>query len=108
MGEKRSFRRRQAELAVSAAILALGIGTGPVSAASVVIHDFGGANDGIMPFSGLVADSSGALYGTTQHGGNTGGSGFGTVFKLTPPQVQGGAWTETILYNFQNGSDGAS
>jgi uncharacterized repeat protein (TIGR03803 family) len=35
--------------------------------------------DGEFPFSGLIEDSSGNLYGTTQGGGLTGG---GTVFKL--------------------------
>ncbi len=52
-------------------------------------------------------DGSGALYGTTEFGGN--GScfrGCGTVFKLTP---SGGAYVESILYTFQGPSakDGA-
>jgi uncharacterized repeat protein (TIGR03803 family) len=48
--------------------------------------------------AGLIADSSGNLYGTTGFGG---ASGKGTVFKLTP----GG--TETVLSSFTGGSDGA-
>jgi hypothetical protein len=31
----------------------------------------------------------------------------GTVFKLTPPATTGGTWTESVLYNFTGGSDGA-
>ena len=46
---------------------------------------------------GLVADSSGNLYGTSVFGG-TGNAG--TVFELSPPAAPGGAWTESVLYNF--------
>ena len=51
----------------------------------------------------------GALYGTTNFGGNTSCPPFGcgTVFKLTPPSTAGGAWTETVLYRFAGGNDGA-
>jgi uncharacterized repeat protein (TIGR03803 family) len=54
----------------------------------------------------LVADSSGALYGTTMKGGT---ASMGTVFKLNPPSVTGAPWTENVLYSFQGGEiDGAS
>jgi uncharacterized protein YceK len=42
-------------------------------------------------------------------GGNlncAGGIGCGVVFELTPPQ-SGQTWTETVLYTFQGGNDGA-
>lgn len=52
----------------------------------------------------MLADTSGALYGTTSKGGTY---GYGTVFKLTPPKAGGSGWTETILYSF-NGTDGAN
>jgi len=58
--------------------------------------------DGQFPHSGLVGDSAGNLYGTTQAGGLY---GYGTVFKLVPPTAQHPAWTETILHSF-NGDDG--
>lgn len=54
-----------------------------------VLHSFmGGDSDGLVP-SGLTADASGNLYGTTQGGGNSGCGfdgifGCGTVFKLGP------------------------
>jgi uncharacterized repeat protein (TIGR03803 family) len=51
-----------------------------------------------------VFDAKGDLFGTTDGGGNqpcpVSGSGCGTVFELSPPSSQGGAWTETVLYNF--------
>ena len=49
----------------------------------------------------------GVLLGTTQTGGGTGcdGMGCGTVFALTP---SGSKYTETILYAFQSGNDGAT
>jgi hypothetical protein len=75
-----------------------------------VLYSFTGVgNDGFGPAAGLILDSSGALYGTTQFGGNSGcqGNGCGVVFKLTPPASPGGAWSESVLYNFTGGSDGA-
>jgi hypothetical protein len=66
-----------------------------------VLHNFAGEpNDGCDPQSGLVFDSSGNLYGTTF----ACGSGFNTgiVYELSPPQQPGGAWTETVLFNFPN------
>jgi len=52
----------------------------------------------------MVADHTGALYGTTSRGG---AFNQGTVFQLTPPAVSGGEWTETVLYSFAGGSDGS-
>ena len=45
-----------------------------------VLHFFTGGGDGALPQGGLIADSSGNLYGTTNGGG---ASGLGTVFKLS-------------------------
>lgn len=77
-----------------------------------VIYSFSpGSGDGAYPESALIYDSAGALYGTTYQGG-TGtctafGLGCGTVFKLVPPSAQGEPWSESFLYSFQGGSDGA-
>lgn len=77
-----------------------------------VIHKFTGSPDGRTPSGALVADKDGNLYGTAEFGGIPGGGGenigFGVVFELSPPAVQGGDWTETILYKFTDGSDGAN
>jgi uncharacterized repeat protein (TIGR03803 family) len=77
--------------------------TGKTTWTESVLHRFQGGSDGFFPVAGLIADSEGTLYGTTQFGG---GSNNGTVFKLTPARNQT-AWTETVLYSFQSGSDGS-
>ncbi len=72
-----------------------------------VLHSFGNGTDGSGPGGGsLIFDATGNLYGTTTAGGTftCPRDGCGTVFELTP--TVGGAWTETVLYNFQRGSDG--
>jgi uncharacterized repeat protein (TIGR03803 family) len=53
--------------------------------------------DGAVPQANLIMDEHGALFGTTANGGS---SNQGTAFKLTPPAVTGGPWTETVLYSF--------
>lgn len=70
-----------------------------------IIHAFPAATgDGQGPNYDIVFDANGNLYGTTYAGGS---SHFGTVFKLSPPAVTGGAWTETILHSFTgSGADG--
>jgi hypothetical protein len=74
-----------------------------------VLYRFQGGNDGKYPYANLVADAAGNLYGTTNNGGGTScTNGCGTVFELSPPAEPGGAWTETVLYRFQGGSDGAN
>ncbi len=69
-----------------------------------VLHAFTGGSDGGFPVAGLISDSAENLYGTASAGGNSGcgGSGCGTVFKLTSNG------TQTVLYTFTGGSDGAS
>jgi len=76
-----------------------------VPANDTVLHVFqGGSADGILPAGGVVFDSAGNLYGATIYGGSGGsdciGGSCGTVYELTPPAQPGGAWVETILYNF--------
>jgi hypothetical protein len=65
-----------------------------------VIHNFGGANDGFNPESGLTLDSAGNLYGTTEAGYSSTGRSNGAVYELSPKT--GGGWTETVLYSFSN------
>jgi uncharacterized repeat protein (TIGR03803 family) len=62
-----------------------------------VMYAFTGGTDGAYPYSGLLRDSAGNLYGTT-YGGGTGGSG--TVYKVNSMGV------ETVLHNFTS-TDGA-
>jgi uncharacterized repeat protein (TIGR03803 family) len=69
-----------------------------------IIWNFGGGADGSKPLAGLIMGAHGDLYGTTSSGGLYGG---GTVFQLSLPLTSGGNWTESILWNFGNGADGA-
>jgi len=66
-----------------------------------VLHSFGAAGDGDSPSGALVMDSKGNLYGVTGFGG---GSGYGTVYELSP--TGNGQWTETVLYSFTGPPDG--
>ena len=58
--------------------------------------------DGDEPFSSLIFDASGNLYGTTF----AGGIGFGVVFELSPNGT--GGYVESVIHNFAGGTDGAS
>ena len=64
-----------------------------------------GATQGEWPVAGVVSES-GSLFGTTVFAGDF-YCGCGTVYELTPPATQGGAWTETTIHTF-TGSDGAN
>jgi len=73
--------------------------------AETVLYFFkGGPGDGQNPLGHLTFDTSGALYGTTELGGS---SKLGTVFQLAPPVPPATNWTETVLYSFAGGNDGA-
>ncbi len=77
-------------------------------AKETVLYNFQCGTDGCGPSGALVRDQSGNLYGTTGSGGNLAcgnGSGCGTVFELTSDNT--GNWTETVLYSFAGGTDGA-
>ena len=73
-----------------------------------ILYTFTEGSDGGHPLSNLVFHDNGILYGTTQNGGMVQGgfSGYGVVFKLTPPKKQGGSWTESVVYTFTGGADG--
>jgi uncharacterized repeat protein (TIGR03803 family) len=68
-----------------------------------VLYSFTGGADGRAPLAGVIRDTSGNLYGTTNSGGNLNclSGGCGTVFKLSS------AGKETVLYSFSDGPDGA-
>jgi uncharacterized repeat protein (TIGR03803 family) len=69
------------------------------------IWSFSGATDGWRPNAALLADKTGALYGTTFKDGP---NGVGTVFKLTPPAKGQTAWTEQVLWAFTGAGDGGN
>ncbi len=65
-----------------------------------VIYNFANGSDGGYPFSTLVFDGAGNIYGTALNGGN---AGNGVVFELSP---NGTGWTETTLHSFDSATDG--
>ena len=67
------------------------------------LYAFKGTPDAASPYGGLVADSSGDLFGTTYYGG---ANNMGSVFELTPDRK--GGYHERVLYSFAGGSDGSS
>src|SRR5450432_432099 len=84
-----------------------------------VLHSFDGT-DGSHLQTAVAIDASGNLYGTAICGGSSaetvnifelapdcrGTPGVGTVWELSPQSD--GSWTETTLYNFAGGTDGAN
>jgi uncharacterized repeat protein (TIGR03803 family) len=68
-----------------------------------VLYSFAGGNtDGAYPYSALIFDRTGNLYGTTESGGP---NEAGSVFELSQ---SGGKWTEKVLYFFTGNTDGGT
>ena len=67
------------------------------------IYSFRGQPDGVFPYGALLFDHLGNIYGTTYYGGE---NGIGSVYQLSPRAI--GEWNESVLYSFQEGSDGNS
>ncbi len=67
-----------------------------------VLYSFTGGSDGANPAGGLMMDSVGNLYGTTNNGGS---GGMGTVFKLA--LNSSGDYAESTIYSFTGGTDGS-
>jgi uncharacterized repeat protein (TIGR03803 family) len=95
--------RMQMPRLLSGVITAIVIGSTQAADAHVretVLHSFSGP-DGAAALYGVIADAARNLYGTTVFGGN---DGVGVVFELAPEQ---GGYSETVLYTFSGGDDGA-
>lgn len=105
-----SWLRIARSLAVFLVILVFAFASSAIVSAQSerVLYNFqGGIHDGTNPSTALVADRAGNLFGTTTDGGSgTCTGGCGTIFQLKP--TAGGRWTETVLYSFQGGDDGAA
>lgn len=74
-----------------------------------VLHSFSNTGgDGENPYSRVIFDAAGNLYGALAYGGGgcpNYGLGCGLVFELSPQSD--GSWTETFVHSFSNnGTDG--
>jgi hypothetical protein len=93
--------------ALLSALVMFGGSTLAAAQTETVIHTFQNYHGGLNPSGGLVADGSGALYGTTALGGvRILGLSYGAVYKLTPPSTVGSAWQDNVLYSFTGSADG--
>jgi uncharacterized repeat protein (TIGR03803 family) len=73
-----------------------------------ILYNFTGGADGSTPVAGVVFDSQGNLYGTTQQGGISEGScsgGCGVIYELSPSAT---GWKQTVLHSFTGKADGAA
>jgi uncharacterized repeat protein (TIGR03803 family) len=82
--------------------LGLTFSTSASAGTETVLYTFTGTPDASAPYSALVRDQKGNLYGVTGAGG---ANRQGAVYEMSP--TNGGGWTETVLHSFDaNGSDG--
>jgi uncharacterized repeat protein (TIGR03803 family) len=95
-------------LSCSLSLVMLGIPQGAHARSSkTILYSFNGGSDGAKPEFNLIADKAGSLYGATTAGGGSAecffsdSIGCGAIFKLAPDG------TESVVYAFQGGSDGA-
>jgi len=68
-----------------------------------VLYRLGPVNDGIYPYSGLISDQHGNLYGSASGGIENCGGSCGVIFKLSS---HGTGWIYAPLYYFTGASDG--
>jgi uncharacterized repeat protein (TIGR03803 family) len=72
--------------------------SGSGSWTKTTLYSFQCGSDGSAPYGGVIFDSGGNLYGTTNFGG---ANMVGTVYELS--QAGGGNWTFHLLYSLQYG-----
>lgn len=82
---------------VMAGLLCIAAASGAWAQTYTVLYSFQCGTDGAHPYSGLIQDKFGDLFGTTYYGGTF---GKGTVFELTA------AGAESVLYDFTGNTDG--
>src|ERR1039457_3987576 len=90
---------RTSLLSFACALALIAIAPAQAPASEIVLHNFGyPAPKGAGPWAGVIRDSAGNLYGTTQNGGV---SNKGVVYKVDTTGRQ------TVLYSFTGGADGS-
>jgi len=95
-------------LVIAATVLALASANAHavVTPTETVLVNFGPSISktvGSLPYSPLIFDPKGNIYGTTSSGGQY---DQGTVFKLTPPAAGKTAWTPMVLFSFNGTTNG--
>ncbi len=68
------------------------------------LYEFPGMQNGSAPNSGLIADATGALYGTTIPAALSDGP---SIYRLSPPAHRSGSWTLDTLYTFAQSIESA-
>ena len=87
------FRLRYwAAFSLTSLVWLAGVPPGIAETNFAVLHAFRGGQDGSAPFSTLIEDKAGNLFGTTS---GIDSKGMGTIFKLAPDG------TETVLHSFR-------
>src|ERR1022692_1881474 len=83
---------------LACALAVIGIAPARAQTTEIVLHSFAPhPPKGSFPFAGVIRDSAGNLYGTTNHGG---AANAGVVYKVDT------AGRQTVLYRFTGGADG--
>jgi uncharacterized repeat protein (TIGR03803 family) len=78
----------------------------PAAVTFNTLYSFTGGADGGSPFSAVVEDTTGNLYGTTALGG---ASNCGAVYEIMPMSMMGmEMWMYMPVYSFTCGADGAN
>jgi uncharacterized repeat protein (TIGR03803 family) len=83
-----------------AVLACISISQQPAAASQLkIVYSFRGGNDGANPYTGLVPDSQGNLYGMTFSGGNSQNcfEGCGVVYELSP---NGSKYEEHVIWTF--------
>ncbi len=95
----KSIATRLSTFATTALLMfPLGVQSQATPVVTTLYNFIGNGTDGVHPQASLVQGSDGNFYGTTASGG---GSGYGTVFRVTSAGVL------TTLHSFTYGADGA-
>ncbi len=90
-------------LALALAVVIPSLPSHAQTGTEVILESFSDTKpNAFAPYSDLIFDSAGNLYGTTYSGGT---SASGSVYMLSP--VAGGGWQSSVIYSFTGGTDGS-